>query len=91
MSYCRWGPDSDVYVYATERVIKDDRVETWWVCAGCELFADNPSIGIGPIYAPTLDALRDHLQRHRAAGHKVPDAAFERIDREMAEKPDEPW
>lgn len=85
MSYCRWGKDSDVYVYVTERVVKDER-ETWWVCCMCTLYADTPAIDTpDTVFAPTLAALKQHLEQHREKGHKVPDSAFERIAREMAE------
>lgn len=78
MSYCRWGPDSDVYVYVTERVVKEE-TEHYWVCCMCKLHQE------GNIYAPNLASLRQHLEHHREQGDKVPDYAFERIDREIAE------
>ena len=84
MSYCRWGADSDVYVYGSEREVKGT-TERVWVCMECTLYADNPAVGEGDVYAPYLRGLRAHLEEHRLRGDKVPDYAFERIDKEMAE------
>src|SRR3954470_9120399 len=70
MSYCRFGSDSSVYVYAGSYEL-DERELMYWDCCGCSLTdnfkADNPSEMI------------THLMRHREAGHMVPDYAIERL------------
>lgn len=75
MSYCRWGKDSDVYVYATEYDGK-----WYWVCQGCEL-ENNDGDGI----RHTAKAMAEHLLAHREAGHKVPEYAIERLHEEKNE------
>ena len=66
MSYARWGPDSDVYVYESDG----------WECCGCEL------IHHGTDCFATLSALSDHLKEHEKAGHKVPQDCWDRIEYE---------
>lgn len=84
MSYCRWGKDSDVYVYATKGYNSDHkRLETLWVCQDCELKADRNSA-----VTTTATAMISHLLAHREAGHKVPEDAIERLRQEDKE---EPW
>jgi len=72
MSYCRFGDDSDVYVYAT--------FEDTYECCACRL-----SINWGHKTAADMIA---HLEKHRATGHLVPQYAIDRlrgdIDREGA-------
>lgn len=75
MSYCRWGKDSDVYVYGTRAFnIDHKRLETLWVCQDCELKGDNTR-GV----TTTATAMISHLLAHREAGHKVPEYAIERL------------
>ena len=69
MSYCRMGTDSDVYLIAT--------FGGWW-CCGCRLTDGTEVI-------KRRAAVLSHLQDHKAAGHKVPQRAFQRIEREIAE------
>lgn len=88
MSYCRWGPDSDVYVYPAGHGNRD-----LIVCCGCALRGDDDDD-----VAETPQQMIAHLDRHVAAGHKVPEAAFERLRREAGlligrgtPEEDEPW
>lgn len=71
MSYCRIGPDSDVYVYRD--------MEGEYNCCGCSLVPE------GPVKFPHLAGIKYHLMCHRAMGHKVPSYAFDRIKEEMEE------
>lgn len=65
MAIVRFGTDSDVYVYCGEK---------GYVCCGCRLDGcDGEFIGADEA------AMLAHLSQHRAAGHKVPDAAFETL------------
>lgn len=85
MSYCRWGADSDVYVFTTRKDIE---------CCGCILQErewveepDNKWFGgyfkaVGEIIQTTFTSnagMIEHLEKHVAAGHQVPDYAFERL------------
>lgn len=73
MSYCRWGEDSDVYLYVTT----DDEGGIRWVCAGCKLDEKDD----GWPYSPQSVLL--HLEAHRQAKHKVPERAFDRLRMEI--------
>ena len=57
MSYCRFGEHSDVYVFPS--------VGGWLECCGCILGE--------PWEHGSTQSMIDHLERHRAAGHEVPD------------------
>lgn len=57
MSFCRWGPDSDLYLFeATEG----------FVCCGCPI--NNISITLD-----SLEELINHVKIHITKGDKVPD------------------
>jgi hypothetical protein len=73
MSYCRRGPDSDVYMYEVE----DAPGEYWIVCDRCCLNRENDEW-----YTLPKDALA-HLEDHRSKGHKVPEAALQRLREEI--------
>lgn len=62
MSYARFGPDSDVYVFGTA---------TGYECCRC---AFQPPSSHEVATAAEMIA---HLREHRAAGHRVPEDAFE--------------
>lgn len=77
MSYCRFGKDSNIYLYRD--------VLGCWICCSCPL---SPELidGIGihkSIALVSLEEVKAHLEAHQEAGHLVPDYAFERIEREM--------
>lgn len=70
MSYCRAnGEDSDAYVMKTGP-------NSWW-CCGCPISEEKGFM------TNTLQKLRQHLSEHLAAGSKVPQRTFDRIDREI--------
>lgn len=79
MSYARKGLDgSEVYVYRT--TMGADPCEI--ICHDC-LLAPDPAY---PCHAEdSLAGMRAHLLDHRLRGHLVPDAAFERLARELGE------
>ncbi len=80
MSYCRWGADSDVYVYATAYPDRDNHGRTRYVliCCGCKLLDGDTAAE-----RRSEAAMISHLEQHRAAGHKVPAYAIERLLKEM--------
>jgi len=72
MAYCRFGPDSDVYLYMS--------ADGCFCCCGCGL--------IGPglkhnFVASTHREILDHLEQHLAAGHNVPAEAIEELKQEV--------
>lgn len=75
MSYCRFGEDSDVYVF--ENIV--GRLE----CCGCDLREH------GSFLTKSRTAMLAHLDEHRATGHLVPDYALERLRAELDELGDE--
>jgi len=88
MSYARWGEDgSQVYVFATNWVDRDNkgRVRDQWVCMQCPL-ENAPGVshveGHRSFTADTAAKMLDHLRAHRAAGHVVPQRAFDRLAEE---------
>lgn len=69
MSYCRKGPDSDVYVYNTKDYDKDRRrVVERFICFECALGGD--------IALESIKEMVSHLFTHRLMGHVVPDQAI---------------
>lgn len=72
MSYARFGPTSDVYVY-------EGRLETGaavLVCCSCSIRhrwpCDPPRPGDDSVVAFTARAMGEHLVEHMAAGDQVP-------------------
>lgn len=63
MSYCRWGRDSDVYVFQTN---------SGFECCGCPMFAEGFSCS-------TREEMIGHLINHRNTGDRVPEEALERL------------
>lgn len=78
MSYCRIGPDSDIYVIRT--------LAGHWECVSCTVVQP---LGLHSATIFTLKALKRHVAHHKAMGHKVPDYAVQRIDKELAEEEQE--
>lgn len=64
MAYCRFGDDSDVYLYNSGDV---------WSCCGCKL-AD----GGERLFSNLTDVLA-HLDEHATAGHRVDGWAVARV------------
>jgi hypothetical protein len=71
MSYCRMGPQSDVYVVATGH--PDTNEPVWW-CSGER----------HDYLAYTRQEMLEHLYQHRADGDKVPDHVIERLKSEIS-------
>jgi len=76
MSYCRFGDDSDVYLYY--------HVDNFFECCSCRL------LGFEKRFLPdfemhkskkmsNLSEVLAHLMKHKKKGHKVPDYALGRI------------
>lgn len=80
MSYCRVGPDSDVYIWA------DGDAYHVWLDDGCDPknleFPDSPV----RLQAVNLRSLLELVCILQAAGWKIPLAVFDRITREMRSK-----
>jgi hypothetical protein len=64
MAYCRFGRDSDVYVFDVEGGVE---------CCRCRLQEGRW------FRAKTHPEMIEHLQAHRAAGHRVPDEALQEL------------
>lgn len=73
MSYCRKGPESDVYVYQTE--VEEGVYE--YVCHECPAWYGNDR------YDSTPQGMIEHLRFHQFWGDKVPDSAFIRLSKEV--------
>jgi hypothetical protein len=72
MSYVRRGPDSDVYVFQT--------MQEKYECDFCSL--RNGRLLPGGHFETALpSAMIEHLLKHRAEGHAVPDRAIEALRR----------
>lgn len=73
MAYARFGPDSDVYVFAGG---PDGAVLE---CCNCALVLDIS------FWATSTDEMIRHLQDHEAAGHRVPGDLVEALLADQAE------
>lgn len=69
MSYCRWTPDSDVYVYEASR--------HGFVCCMCSIDDRDD------VHTETRSGMVEHLAKHEAAGERVPAYAAERLRAEI--------
>lgn len=76
MSYARFGPDSDVYVYL-------DAATGALHCCGCSIVRPRPRSGDDRehlcFYAETPDHMVDHLTGHVDAGELVPDETLRKL------------
>jgi len=72
MSYARWTSDSDVYVF----LHSDGALE----CCGCLLAGPYRSFS-----CIKTSKMLEHLKRHLAAGHQVPDYCMDRLKDEAKE------
>jgi hypothetical protein len=70
VALCRFGSDSDVYVYYS--------IHGGIECCGCRLL-DGRLFNL-----PTEAEMIAHLEQHRRAGHKVPEEAFEELRTEAS-------
>lgn len=92
MSYARFGDGSDVYVFVTFEAIE---------CCFCRLqlriWVDEPDDFLGGYFKDTGEKVQteftsnlgmiQHLEKHVAEGHVVPEEAFERL----RDPEDEEW
>ncbi len=69
MSYCRWGQDSDVYIFLGEDGLH---------CCGCRLNGRRGEEFITDMYSEMLS----HLDHHKAAGQKVDASALQELAEE---------
>ena len=67
MSYVRWSPTSDVYIY--------DDVAGGITCCGCFLSDQGPKEV--SFNCQTWEQMQAHLREHIAAGHAVPEHLME--------------
>jgi hypothetical protein len=67
MAYCRFGRDSDVYVFEMEGGIE---------CCRCRIAG-------GTFEAGGAAEMIEHLLKHRAAGHAVPDEALRELREDL--------
>ncbi len=76
MSYARFGWDnSDVYIY--------EHVGGFIECCGCVLIEPEGELDIfGFFHASTAREMLDHIDKHKAHNHHVPDDCIERIKEE---------
>jgi hypothetical protein len=87
MSYCRNnGQDSDVYVIGTRNPGESRNFLQCFCgtrCDSCGQYTQPfPSF-------TTRSGMIAHLREHRVKGDKVPDRAFERLEKEIRESGDE--
>lgn len=73
MSYARFGPASDVYVFLNCGGYLD--------CCACSLGGVDDD---DPRFDTTAEMI-EHLRAHQAAGYDVPADAFERLERDREE------
>jgi len=64
MSYCRFGPESDVYIYSTGKYL---------VCDTCKIKGDKSFATL------KYSRMVLHLEEHEALGHKVPKKVSEEL------------
>jgi hypothetical protein len=80
MSYCRWGPESDVYCY--KHFCKDTRSKNY---EGWTLRIEKMGVS-SVIYAYSLRELKNIFIDLRDKGFKFPERVFDRINRELKNK-----
>jgi len=79
VAYCRFGKDSDVYVFQAE--------DGSYICCGCDFDGGPvPNEGYGLAFSSPGQLLK-HLLAHQAAGHQVPEKALERLAEEARLRP----
>lgn len=80
MSYARFGPDSDVYVYRSMDPRTNPKRETW-LCCSCIFHREDKNWADAMFY----DRIKmiAHLGEHRQAGHKVRQRTIDRLNDEQ--------
>jgi hypothetical protein len=76
LSYCRFGNDSDVYLY--------EHINDFIQCCACRLTAATEH-GFDNRNFKTVWEAHAHLVEHQKAGHKVPKYALKRLRGEMTQ------
>jgi hypothetical protein len=71
MAYCRFGPDSDLYILDTGLFTGEPRLSGLW-CCGCQISVKDP-------HGLTAKEMIEHVTNHVAAGHKVPTRLLKRL------------
>ena len=79
MSYARFGPESDVYVFRTSDPKRKQEV---WLCMSCSL-VENDQWG-DSMFDDRVQMIA-HLGAHREAGEKVPQRTINRLMEEQAQ------
>lgn len=74
MSYCRKGPESDLYIVRSGAM---DTGTGLWCCYGCPLEGGATAAIIGAV------AMLAHLDAHDVAGHRYPTEARARLMGDM--------
>lgn len=77
MSYCRFS-DADVYMFPS---LYNNKPVV--ICCACFLTAD---FGESSVILDTKQEALKHLDLHRAAGHNVPEYAYDRLKEEIEEE-----
>lgn len=75
MSYCRFG-EADVYIF--------EHVGGFWQCCACALLAEEGAEEFASADFATREELLEHIDKHRKAGHYVPEDVDERLKEEIA-------
>lgn len=78
MSYCRFGPESDLYVVA---------ILDGYECLNCKLMPEE----YGAWHGKTRMELFNHFMDHKDCGDKVPMSAIVRLTKEISAIPQEHW
>jgi hypothetical protein len=78
MSYCRFGEDSDVYVYP--------HVDGFLCCCACRLQAIRHGGWYKDFITFSVARMLKHLRQHKKRDHKVPKHAVKRLRKELARR-----
>lgn len=78
MSYCRFGPESDVYVIG---------ILDGFECLNCKLLPEE----YGSWHGKTRMELFNHFMDHKDCGDKVPHSAIIRLTKEISAIPQDHW
>lgn len=80
MSYCRWGPESDVYCYAAYRYKSKSGENKIWIV---HTLKNNTEVMFA---ADSLKELKNIFIDLKDKGFKFPDRVFDRINLELKNK-----
>lgn len=85
MSYARMSDDSDVYIFS--------HAGGFIQCCGCSITEPEDYEDVGFANLKTAREALEHLDKHVALGHTIPDRAFKRIreEHEDLDAPIEPY